>query len=352
VYLDDIIIFGESEKEHNQRLYQILAKLRDAGVILSKEKCVFGASQVSFLGHLIDKNGIKTDPKKIEQILNWPLPVSIGELVSFLGLANYYRKFVKDFAKITGPLEEAVKRQKKYRSQKIEWSNSMKCSFQTLKTSLTNPPVLGFPSSKGNFILDTDASNNAIGAVLSQLNEEGNEVVIHYASNRLSKRERMYCTTRKELLSVVHYIKLFRPYLLGKRFLLRTDHKSLTWLKTWKNPSTSQYFNWINLLNEYDFEIVHRPGSNHANADAMSRLSSCKQCLFNHEEPSVKLNTISEDCVVTKQRVISILNGATEKEIKKLFLSKPRLSIKTNAVYIKDSENNNRVVLSNKVGQV
>ena len=153
----------------------------------------------------------------------------------------------------------------------------MEKSLEEIKLALTQPPLLGCPSKNGKFILDTDASNNAIGAVLSQMNDDGKEVVIYYASNRLSKCERMYCTTRKELLAVVHYLKVFRHYLIGKKFVLRTDHKSLTWLQSWKNPSSSQYFYWINQLSEFEFEIVHRKGAEHSNADALSRPIDCKQ---------------------------------------------------------------------------
>ena len=131
--------------------------------------------------------------------------------------------------------------------------------------------------------MDTDASKCGIGGVLSQMDEDGNEKVIYFASNKLSKVEENYCATRKELLAVIKYVEFFYHYLVGKRFIVRTDHRSLKWLLTWKTPSTPQYFSWIYRLQQYDFEIVYREGKNHGNADALSRMDYCRQCKTDHQ---------------------------------------------------------------------
>lgn len=352
VYLDDVIIFGKSKEEHNSRLDQVLTKLHDASVKLSKEKCVFGSQEVHFLGHVVNEQGIKTDPEKIRTILEWKQPENVGELVSFLGLASYYRQFVKNFAVIADPLESVVSRQKENKKKRLTWTKEMMSSFNELKNILTTPPILSPPNQSGMFILDTDASNIAIGAVLSQISADGEERVVHYASNRLSKREKLYCTTRKELLSVVYYVKYFRHYLLGKRFIIRTDHKSLFWLKSWKNPSSSQYFNWINQLSEFDFDIEHRRGSDHINADALSRMECCKQCPFKHPKQTSMLNKLRVDTNNFKTLIKAQLKNADEKEMTKVLRSIENLEIIDGRVYLVDSDLNKRLVVSRKDGRL
>jgi hypothetical protein len=147
--------------------------------------------------------------------------------------------------------------------------------------ALTTTPVLAYPNESGTFILDADASDGGIGAVLSQM-QGGLERVISYASRKLTKSERRYCVTRKELLAVYNFIKYFRHYLFGRHFIVRTDHKALLWMLNWRKPNTSQYCLWKAELELYDLEIQHRPGKEHLNADALSRLPDCHQCQLKH----------------------------------------------------------------------
>ena len=162
------------------------------------------------------------------------------------------------------------------RSSQFHWSSACQAAFEELRTKLTLAPVLAFPDFTRPFILDTDASDNGIGAVLTQTDDSGQERVIAYASRLLSKPERQYCVTRKELLAVVTFTQHFRSHLLGHHFTLRTDHGSLTWLKNMKTPE-GQLARWLEKLQEFDFEIVHRQGKKHTNADALSRMP-CRQC--------------------------------------------------------------------------
>ena len=283
IYLDDIIVFAETLEQHNERLELVLSKLLKAGIKLSPKKCHFAQNQVKFLGHIITNKGIATDPEKTNVIRNWAKPALMRELTSFMGFASYYRKFIKNFSSIAEPLEKVVSRCKEKRNHKVLWNAEMNESFEKLKIELSSSPVLSCPNKNDCFILDTDASQFSIGAVLSQKTQNG-EKVISYASNRLSKAETKYCATRKELLAVVHYVRLFRHYLTGRKFILRTDHKSLTWLMSWRNPSSSQYYAWISELSQYNFEIQHRPGILHINADVLSRLehtTDCRQCEIN-----------------------------------------------------------------------
>ena len=291
IYLDDICIFGKSLKEHNERLRSVLNCLAKAGVKLSPSKCVFMRREVTYLGHVIDKHGIRTDPSKISKIREWPTPKTVKELKTFISLCGYYRRFVSNFAEVVRPLELLCNNQSKNKT--LRWEDRHTNSLNKLKELLCSAPILSFPHSHGDYILDTDASQKSVGAVLSQI-QDGQEKVISYASHALTKHELQYCVTRKELLAVYKYVKYFQHYLLGKKFIIRTDHRALIWMLNWRKPNTSQYCSWKAELELYDFEIMHRKGEEHINADAMSRyphnMIPCKQCDLLHTEPKRKTN--------------------------------------------------------------
>ncbi|GFR23127.1 transposon Tf2-11 polyprotein [Trichonephila clavata] len=181
-----------------------------------------------------------------------------------LGLCTYYQKFVKDFSTIARSLHKLTEAK-----QKFIWTDECNNAFNKLKDALTSAPILAYPETGKQFILDTDASHESIGAVLSQ-EIDGQDRVIAYFSKCLSRPERNYCVARKELLAIVKAVEHFLHYLYGRRFLLRTNHASLTWLLNFKNPE-GQIAKWIRRLQEYDVEIHHRKGSAHGNADALSR---------------------------------------------------------------------------------
>ena len=201
----------------------------------------------------------------------WPTLTSVRETQQFLGFAGYYRRFVQDFTHIARSLHRLTERPATFM-----WTDECQGSFDELRRGLTSAPVLAYPDFNRQFFLDTGANDTGIGAVLSQVDEGGRERVIAYGSRLLTKPERQYCVTRRELLAVVTFAKQYRPYLTGQRFLLCTDHGSLTWLRNFREPE-GQLARWLERLQELDFDIVHRRGKKHTNADALSRLP-CRQC--------------------------------------------------------------------------
>lgn len=294
IYLDDILVFGKTREEHLVRLRKVLSKIKEAGLKIAPAKCQFFARDVKYLGHRVSSNGISMDEDKIKCIQEWPQPESQEEMRKFLGLCGYYRNYIKEYAKIVAPLEEACKDcWNKARTRKLhplQWSACLGDAFLHLKQCLMTAPILAVPNSYDQFILDTDACDNTIGCVLSQV-QSGDEKVIAYASHKLSTAEQHYCVTRKELLSVYKYTKMFRHYLFGRRFSIRTDHKALCWMMNRKTPSTSQFSSWLNELSVFDMDIQYRKGEEHTNADALSRApEQCQQCAMNHENPKAKRN--------------------------------------------------------------
>ena len=199
VYLDDVIVFGQTFDEQIERLALVFDRLRNAGLKLKPKKCNFFKKRVPFLGHVVSNEGISTDPEKICVVKEWPIPKTITEVRSFLGLASYYRRFIKSFAHIAKPLHKLTSK-----ANKFEWNDECQESFLELKDKLIESPILAYPLEKGRFILDTDACDVSIGAVLSQ-EQDGVEKVISYASRSLSNSELRYRVTRKELLAVVTY---------------------------------------------------------------------------------------------------------------------------------------------------
>ena len=270
LYLDDIIVHGRNFEEHLERLRNVLEQIEHSGLKLKPSKCSLFQKKVAFLGYVVSENGIETDPDKIRQVAEWPTPRCVREVRSFVGLASYYRRFVKNFSEVCKPLYQLTEKGKRF-----HWTMDCQQAFETLKAHLTSSPILAYPRMEGRFILDTDASDVGMGAVLSQI-QDGHERVIAYASSTLNKHERRYCVTRKEMLALVRFVKHFRPYLYGQDFLIRIDHSSLRWLMSFREPE-GQVARWLELLAEYQFEIQHRPGKLHGNADALSRVD-CAQC--------------------------------------------------------------------------
>ena len=270
VYLDDIICYSSTLEEHLQRLRLILQRLQNAGLKLKPSKCNIMQKTVEFLGHLVSADGIKPHPEKIIAVVNWPIPSSLRDLRAFLGLCGYYRRFIFQFSAVAAPLYSLTEK-----GRSFEWTSECQSAFEQLKQHLTSSPILCMPTDHDHFVLDTDASDTAIGAVLSQ-SIDGVERVVAYASKRLSRAEMNYCVTRRELLAVVFFVKYFRHYLLGRRFTVRSDHAALQWLRRIPEPM-GQQARWIGLLEEFDFDVIHRPGNRHGNADAMSRRPCSRQ---------------------------------------------------------------------------
>ena len=307
VYLDDIILFSRTVDEHLERLVRVLSRLRAAGLKLKPEKCSLMQKSVSFLGHVVSGDGIATDPQKTKIVTDWPVPSSVKEVRSFLGLAGYYRRFVKGYANIAAPLHALTKK-----DQPFVWTEKTQMAFESLKRALTTPPVLAMPDDNEEFILDTDASDQTIGSVLSQM-QDGTEKVIAYASRSLDKRETNYCITRKELLAIIYSLKYFKQYLMGRRFKIRTDHAPLKWLRRTPDP-IGQQGRWLEIMEEYDFEVEHRPGVRHGNADAISRRPCrVKSCVCRQsEEMEIKHTLASESATNVAHAVFNCAVSASE----------------------------------------
>ena len=319
IYLDDVIVYGKSFEEEISRLGKVFCRLQDAGLKLKPQKCVLFQKQVTYLGHIVSERGVAPDPAKIESVKGWPTPTNVTEVRSFLGLAAYYRRFIKDFSRIASPLHRLTEK-----GRMFSWDETCQAAFEELKVHLTLAPVLAYPKLETKFILDTDASDVAIGAVLSQKFDE-REHVIAYGSRCLSKAERRYCVTRKELLAIVYFVKYFRHYLYGRQFLLRTDHGSLRWLFNFKEPE-GQVARWIEALSTFDFDIQHRPGRQHGNADGLSRIP-CRQC-GEHQAAMIqtiahKDNTVPTRKVMTTAETESWVSGWSQNLIREKQLNDP-----------------------------
>lgn len=275
VYLDDLLVHAKDFDTALMNLREVLLAIRRAGLRLNPAKCNLLAKETTFLGHVVNGKGVATDPAKVAAVAEWPQPTNAKELQSFLGLASYYRRFVRGFATVAAPLHRLTNQ-----GCRFEWDEACSAAFHQLKEALVRAPVLAYPDPLRPFIVDTDASGVGVGAVLSQVGEAGERVVAYYSCS-LNQPARNYCVTRRELLAVVMAVRRFRPYLLGNKFTLRTDHASLTWLLNFKQPE-GQVARWLEILQEYDFVIQHRPGHQHTNADALSRrpcmAEACRYC--------------------------------------------------------------------------
>lgn len=283
VYLDDIIVYSKTKQEHINKLQQVFEALRKASLKVNVNKCVFMAEEIEFLGHILTKDGLKPNEKKIEAIQKFPIPKTVKEVRAFLGLVGYYRKFVPNLSKIIKPLTDALKK-----NSTIDIHNKAYLdAIQTCKHLLTNAPILAFPDFNKTFIVTTDASDKALGAVLSQ---EGHAIA--YASRTLSGPEQKYNTTEKELLGVLWALNQFRPYIYGRKFILRTDHKALIWLSKLKEPNAKLY-RWKLKLQDYDYSIEHVKGKDNLVADALSRIE-----IHHTDSDSLKVN-LEEDLALT-----------------------------------------------------
>lgn len=265
VYLDDVIIFSTSLQEHVQSLRKVFERLRTTNFKIQLDKSEFLKPEVKYLGHIITEKGISPNPDKIKAVLEYPIPKTAKQIKGFLGLTGYYRKFIKNYAKLTKPLTTCLKKgnEVKHTPEFIE-------AFETCKKLLTNSPILQFPDFSKPFILTTDASNEALGAVLSQ-GIPGSDRPIAFASRTLNDTERNYSTIEKELLGIVWATKYFRPYLYGRKFTIYTDHRPLQWLHSLKEPN-SKLMRWKIKLEDYDYNVVYKKGKLNTNADALSRI--------------------------------------------------------------------------------
>ena len=251
---------SQSEEEHEYHLRLVLQRLRDHRLFAKFKKYEFWLSQVTFLGHIVGRDGIKVDPSKIEAVKDWPRPKTPTDVRSFVGLASYYRRFVEGFSKIATPLTELTRK-----AQKFIWSDKCEESFQELKRRLISAPVLSLPTDHEKFVVYCDASHQGLGCVLMQ-----SDKVIMYASRQLKDYEKRYPTHDLELAAVVFALKIWRHYLYGEKCEIYTDHKSLKYFFTQIDLNMRQR-RWLELVKDYDVEILYHPGKANVVADALSR---------------------------------------------------------------------------------
>ena len=278
VYLDDIIIFTDTKEEHLKRLKAVFQKLAAAGLKLKPSKCFFFRDEIEYLGHVVSGKGISTNPKKVEVVTKWPTPKTVYDVRSFLGFVGYYRRFIKDFSKISKPIREVItglENQSKRTAKKIliEWTEAANSAFETLKELCTSTPILAYPDYQLPFILHTDSSSEGLGAVLYQ-KQKGKFRVIAYASRSVSKTEANYPAHKLEFLALKWAVcEKFHEYLYdAKTFDIYTDNNPLIYVLTSaKLDACGQ--RWVAKLANYNFTIRYRCGQSNVEADALSRIS-------------------------------------------------------------------------------
>ncbi|GBG73596.1 hypothetical protein CBR_g16938 [Chara braunii] len=266
VYMDDILVYSETYHGHPQHIEWTLGALRDAGFKIALEKNEFFLSEISFLGYVVTRGGLRPDSRKVAAVKESPVPTSLTQVRAFLGLASYYRRFIKGFAAIARPLTNLLRK-----DQPLSWDAECQQAFATLKDALATAPILIWPDPSKQFILITDWQPEAISAILAQKGNNGREHVIEYASRMVPDERRNDSAPQGECYAVVWGIQHFHPYLYGQKFRLVTDNEPLLALKKLTNY-TGMIGRWAVRLQEYDFDIVHRKTERHDNADGLTRL--------------------------------------------------------------------------------
>lgn len=269
IYLDDIVIVSETLDEHFRLLEEVAARLRKAGLTISVEKSRFCRKQVRYLGYLLTESGLSIESNKLEPILNYPRPKTVREIRRLMGLMGFYQKFIPRYSHLTAPITDLLKKSKKFR-----WSEAAEEALVQLKAVLTSAPVLANPDYSRPFIIETDASQLAVGAALLQKFDEGKRI-IGYFSKKLSSTQRKYSATERECLGVLLAVENFRHYIEGSTFIVETDARSITWLFSLSAANAnSRLLRWALKLQSYDFTLEYRKGKENILADCLSRIET------------------------------------------------------------------------------
>lgn len=291
-FFDDIIIQGSSERELMIRLQKVLHKLKDSNLRVNKEKCHFFKRSIDYLGHTIDKDGLHKNIEKIKSISNAERPKNVNELRTFLGMANYYNKFIPNLASITNPLNELLKK-----NMNFNWTSTCETAFNKIKEEIISERVLIHFDPLKPLILATDASPTGLGAVLSHKLPDGSERPIAFASRCLTTSEKKYSQIDKEATAIYWGLKKFFHYCYGRKFTLITDHKPLTSIfhphQTLPALSTMRLFHYAHFLSGFDYDIEYRTSSKNSNADYLSRFPVDK----------INENTIDQHCSFQIQHI-------------------------------------------------
>lgn len=285
-YLDDIIIATDSFEQHTALLRVILSKLKASGLTINREKSHFCRDEVRYLGVLVNRDGYRPDPDKIAPIVQFPVPNTLKKLRSFLGAAGWYRKFIPNFATLAEPLVSLTRKDVKF-----TWTSAQQLAFDQLKAQMASAPILSRPEpGDDRFVIQTDASNTGLGAVLSQV-VDGEERILEFASRTMTPQERNYSVSERECLAVLWAVRKFRSYIEGYKFKVITDHSSLKWLHNLKNP-TGRLARWSLELQDQNMQIEYRAGSLNLVPDVLSRMT---------EDASEAIATLGE-CETTSDK--------------------------------------------------
>ncbi|CAF4468437.1 unnamed protein product, partial [Didymodactylos carnosus] len=266
VYLDDVIIYSPTFEQHLKDIDDVLKRIKTSGLTLKPSKCFFCHQELKYLGHIVSAQGIRPDPEKLEAVRSFPIPSKTKDVRAFLGLTGYYRRFIKNYAEVAEPLFDSIREK---HNPIFVFTPERQLAFELLKERLIAAPIVTYPNFDYPFMLQLDACDYGLGAVLAQ-NIEHREHVIAYASRTLQPCERKYSAPERECLAIVWGTQHFRPYLEGRPFEVWTDHRSLQWLRSIKDP-TSRLARWAMKLDAYDMVIKHRPGKANSNTDTLSR---------------------------------------------------------------------------------
>ena len=266
-FIDDVVVFSPDPETHLKHLTQIFDRLREAGLRLKPQKCVFGVDKIHYLGHVIDRTGIRPDEKKVKAVKDFETPTSLTKVKSFLGMVNYYRKFISDFAKIAKPLNELTRKT----TGPFIWTTEAQEAFLELKRKLMSSPILVHADCSLPFKLTTDSSRTSLGWVLEQ-NQEGKNRVVCYGGKTLNQAQASYPISDLEALAVMSAIKDLDCYLRYAKFVVVTDHQPLKYMLKNPNPPPGRWSKWIAILSQYDFEVEYLKGSANRVADALSRV--------------------------------------------------------------------------------
>lgn len=263
-YIDDIVVFSNNREQYIEHAKAVIDRLTEYSLPVRVDKSRFAQKMIRLLGFVISGAGVQMDASKVESILAWPKPKTVKQLLRFLGAANFYRQFMKDFSSISAPLD-AVRKHK----GELRWTERMEAAFEKWRQGIASGVILAHPDSPREYIIGTDASDFGLGAWIAQ--KYNNELkTLCFASRSLSKSERKHSATNKELLAIVWAIGKFQAYIAGRKFTVRTDHKALTYMFSQKNVN-HMMIKWFDTLMEPDFEVVHVSGSSNLVADGLSR---------------------------------------------------------------------------------
>ena len=312
VYLDDICVYSNTFEKHLAALELVFIRLDRFHLRLKASKCYLFQREFLYLGHIVGADGLRTNPVKIQAMKDMPRPRKVDELRSFTGLCSYYRKFIDKFAIVCSPLYELQKS-----NVAFEWHEVHQQCFDKLKQLLIDAPMLHFPNFKLPFVVQTDASDAGLGAVLSQV-VDGQERVIQYISRVIQPAEINWTPREKEALAIIYACETFRPYLYMTRFTIETDHHSLQWLMSAKTPP--RLVRWALRLSEFDFDIRYRKGSANANADALSRLPQLQPMVDEQEriEELLCIEEMQEFTGVPSNRTLDVLLSMIDRKIKQI----------------------------------